>query len=57
MGGLRRECGWEVLEAELRFSMVTLRYSGEIRRMLSEVDPVLRPGLREVKLWDHGVGR
>jgi len=22
-----------------------------------EVDPVLRPGLREVKLWDHGVGR
>jgi len=24
---------------------------------LYEVDPVLRPGLREVKLWDHGVGR
>jgi len=24
---------------------------------LVEVDPVLRPGLREVKLWDHGVGR
>ncbi len=30
---------------------------GETGLDVSEVDPVLRPGLREVKLWDHGVGR
>jgi len=28
-----------------------------IKQARNEVDPVLRPGLREVKLWDHGVGR